>query len=315
LIDDVRVQREDGQWVGQVAADCVGVSRGLRIDVEVAPDGSRHMSHYDSTNRQLLYTTDESGSWVTTIIDDGGDGPGGLYAGEYHSLVLDSAGKAHIVYNRQGASYYNLWYATNAGGPWNTQQISTASGNEITVSLAIDQADKLHVGYRNTWTGPKYLSNAGGTWTGATPPGGGDATAVDIVVDSTGVVHMVWDNTSAAPDAVQYARRETTGAWSGEVVDGGTASRYPTLAVNGDGKVRVLYRREFQLGYAVRDVGGAWHKSTIGTEASEMPYDIAVSASGKVAIVYYNNTEAKLIEGYLDGVLSPASVRIPPPFE
>jgi hypothetical protein len=46
-----------------------------------------------------------------------------------------------------------------------------------------------------------------------------------------------------------------------------------------------------------------------------MPYDIAVSASGKVAIVYYNNTEAKLIEGYLDGVLSPASVRIPPPFE
>ena len=106
----------------------------------IATDSSRklHISYYDSTNLDLKYATNASGSWVTTTVDSAGS------VGSYTSIALDSSGKAHISY-RDNTNYYgDLKYATNVSGVWVTTTLDDG-GDVYDADVAIDLSDKVHI--------------------------------------------------------------------------------------------------------------------------------------------------------------------------
>ena len=91
---------------------------------------------------KLMYATDASGSWVTTIVDSTGR------VGEYTSIAIDSNDKVHISY-QDSADGYHVKYATDVSGVWVNTTIAGGSGSSLAKypSIAIDSADNVHISY------------------------------------------------------------------------------------------------------------------------------------------------------------------------
>lgn len=107
-------------FIKEVACDLgPGTSTGLYCNLDIGSDNTVHMSHYDYLNKNLLYTTNAAGNWITIIIDSTGQ------VGEYNSIAIDSNNFAHISYfefirnDSLGGGvipYGNFRYATNSTG-------------------------------------------------------------------------------------------------------------------------------------------------------------------------------------------------------
>ena len=46
---------------------------GRYTSLALETSGASHISYYDILNKNLKYTTNESGAWVDSIVDDAGD--------------------------------------------------------------------------------------------------------------------------------------------------------------------------------------------------------------------------------------------------
>ncbi|MBI5056463.1 MAG: choice-of-anchor D domain-containing protein, partial [Nitrospirae bacterium] len=100
----------------------------------------------------LKYTTNASGSWVTSTIDSTGD------VGQYTSITVDSNIKVHISYFDY--TNYDLKYATNASGSWVTYTIDSTGNVGYYTSIAIDSNNKVHISYYyRTESALKYATN------------------------------------------------------------------------------------------------------------------------------------------------------------
>ena len=126
-----------GGWVTVPVGGTMGYYNSVKVDAA----GAAHISYFDGSVR---YVTNASGSWVTTLVD----GAPGVAANS--SLVLDSAGKAHVTYGDYDAG--SLKYATNASGAWVLSVLAAGEDVGYSSSLAIDGADMLHVTYTDRST-------------------------------------------------------------------------------------------------------------------------------------------------------------------
>ena len=101
-----------------------------------------HISCYDRTSDDLKYATNASGSWVTTMVDSGGD------VGDYSSLAVNSSGYAYISYYDKTNG--NLKYATNAPGSWVITVVDSDGDVGNYSSLAMDVSGYVHISYFDT---------------------------------------------------------------------------------------------------------------------------------------------------------------------
>src|SRR3989337_177769 len=65
---------------------------GQHTSIALDTSGKGHISYWDATNGDLIYTTNALGLWISTIVDNSGN------VGQYTSISVDSSGKAHISY-------------------------------------------------------------------------------------------------------------------------------------------------------------------------------------------------------------------------
>ena len=115
---------------------------GAYTSIAIDSYGFRHISYQDTTNYDLKYATDKTGSWVTVSVDTIG------YVGDTTSIAIDSNDVVHISYVE---NYDDLKYATCSSGcttasNWDIVFVDTTDSMSMT-SIAIDSNDALHISY------------------------------------------------------------------------------------------------------------------------------------------------------------------------
>ena len=204
-------QSEDTRNIGQAGWN------GLALD----SSGRAHLSYYNEkiTKHNLCYTTNASGYWVSTTVDETVDSYGHGDVGNYNAIALDSSDNAHIAYY----DYYNhsLKYATNASGQWVTMTVDDSGRVGGYASIALDSADKVHIGYKRFGYNDdalKYATNASGAWQTATLDFnlgnfGGD---FSLAIDTADSIHIAYVDREPT-DLVKYITN-CNGYWQINVV-------------------------------------------------------------------------------------------------
>ena len=153
-----------------------GSSLGSHTSIALDSNGYKHISYYHATNKDLMYATDKSGSWVTTSIDTSG------IVGHYTSIAIDSNDDVHISY--YDSTNGDLKYATDKSGSWVTTSIDTSGIVGHYTSIAIDSNDDVHISYYDTTNGDlKYATNKSGSWV---------TTSIDTSGTSIELLHLHW---------------------------------------------------------------------------------------------------------------------------
>ena len=187
-----------GTWFSEVV-NSGGDTYALALDGA----GSSHLLYYISETRSIIYATNRTGSWVNSVltgfanatlydsdilVDASGVAHvvftiGNVQACELHyvanadgqwsgqliandsncgaALAQDMTGTVHVVYSTP----FGLRHARYSGGVWQTEQVDNFSwiGGDR-VALAIDDANHLHVAYRDQNFNLKYATNSSGAW-------------------------------------------------------------------------------------------------------------------------------------------------------
>ena len=202
-------------------------------------DDTEEPSGADPTNRHLMKAPDGK-LWVTVVrtpdtltarysLDDGvtWSDPETISVEDpdiisYHSLVVDSNSIPHVAWSSGNKLYYS--YRDPATG-WVAKEEVDSSTCNLPPRLAVDANDDLHMVYDSNIVSTNnhtyYRKRTSGVW-GAFEDVhyvvGSSRNTRAIVVDSFGVVHLLFDGVNAPgailwqPRNVQYAQR-TAGGW------------------------------------------------------------------------------------------------------
>ena len=231
---------------------------GLAFDA-IATDSNNkiHISH-ESDDLDLLYTTNDSGDWATTVIENTG-----IEIGKYSTIAVDSSNKVHITYfentnyeqiGEDTLLYGNLKYATNESGSWKVSVLDTGSG--ITPRIYVDENDNAHIVHTNLGVADlnsvldlKYTTNKYGSWETITINSGvAKGTDASIAVDSNGKIHISCRNEEGvgiSPEGgmggLRYVTNES-GPWTWYDIDTiETAGNDGDITLDYNGKVHISY--------------------------------------------------------------------------
>lgn len=120
----------------------IGGSNVEKPSIFIDGENHNHIAYHDETAGDIKYITNASGSYSTpvTVMDDGGGG------NCYTSIVVDSNGYVHIIANDEYGSS-KLRYANNKSGSWQVATIEAAGAAALSLDMAIDSHDNLHISY------------------------------------------------------------------------------------------------------------------------------------------------------------------------
>lgn len=121
----------------------------------IAVDSGNH-AHIASTNGTLQYSTNASGSLVTTVAKDASDND--IQADRVYSILV-SADQVYVLHADAG----NICLASNATGSWVQETIGASSSTDMPAAAALDASRALHVAWLDG-TALKYATNASGAW-------------------------------------------------------------------------------------------------------------------------------------------------------
>jgi len=253
----------------------------------VDSSGFVHICSQNESLGGLQYTTNASGTWVSTIIDGTTHGDIGSHA----SIAVDSADRVHISYKGDAG----LEYATNASGAWLTRvvHVDPLRSTGSSTSIAVDSSDKVHISYLSTvGMDTMYLSyttNAFGSWQKVTLDSGPYSwpevlnNYTSIAVDGSDKAHI-----SYRWGGLKYATN-ASGSWTKETLDPEYAWG-PSIAVDGSNRVHISYSQSLNktVKYAT-NASGSWMTETVAS-TDYGTTSIALDIAGKAHISYEGET-------------------------
>jgi hypothetical protein len=141
---------------------------GATNSIAVDSSGHAHISYsslitdeygVDAPVENLTYATNDSGDWVSTVVDSN-DKTGGSSA-----IAVDASNAVHISYSTRidGDAGSALKYATNASGSWLLTSVDSGwdwTGTSSADALAVDGLAHAHVSYRTTAGSLNHATNA-----------------------------------------------------------------------------------------------------------------------------------------------------------
>ena len=206
----------------------------------------------------ILFASDATGSWVTDRVSTGDDGS--------PDLVLDGAGKAHVVFVRDGLG---LYYATNVTGTWVTTLLRSDT-IPWSPSIAIDKLGKLHVAYSSEGFVPGiwYLTNASGVWVTTRLTTSTWDSEPSLVLDAANKVRIAFARYDPSALGI-YVLSNVTGSWiASRATSGPSIDDYPALGIDAAGKLHVAAVRydadwNASLLYLTNETG-AWATTAVG---------------------------------------------------
>jgi hypothetical protein len=188
-----------------------------------------------------------------------------------------------------------------------SRRITWTSGDSKAPSIAVDSSNYLHVVWYDDTPGTdqiyyKKSTNGGGPWMASRrlTVTGGSSRFPAIAADSSGNIHVVWeDDTPGSPEI--YYRKSTNGgtSWtaSRRLTWNLSGSGRPAIAADSSGNIHVVWEDDTpgnaEIYYRKSTDGGAsWTASrrlTWTAGQSEGP-DIVVDSSGKLHVVWHDLT-------------------------
>ena len=116
---------------------------GRLSSLGIDSSNAMHVSYEDSTNANIRYATNASGTWIyKTMIGHGG----------VSSLAIDSRDAVHII---SGSN--ELEHTTNRSGAWKTEVLDSTGQVGHWSSLVIDSQDAMHISYADRTSGQEAL--------------------------------------------------------------------------------------------------------------------------------------------------------------
>jgi len=319
-----KYRTSDGSWTdaeiisGDAWDDC-----WLYIDLAVDSSNKVHVvwqsdSNYGNSGNDMdiFYRCRSSGgNWGPIEVVSQNNG-----ASHVPTVAVDSSGVVHVAWHDD--TWYlgsgvdvDIFYRYKSGGSWSsTQVISTGSVlGSWYPDLAIDSSDGVHI----VWYDESYWTSSGvdydifyrdkpsgGSWgTRQLVSSGSNQHSYypEVVVDSTGKVHVAWFENS---DDVHYNSKPSGGSW-GDVevvsneVNGGS---HPAIGVDSSNTVHVAWHETDDYGGSGSDKdifyryksGGSWSSTqVISTESTDTSWEpsLAVDSDDIVHIVWTDATD------------------------
>jgi len=272
-------------------------------DPSVAVDINGHLHVAYVGAGTVRYQTNSSGTWMVTTVGNGTD--------ESHpTIAVDSQGHAHITYFRGSNPSYTLYYVTNSvSGIWGTPElisnVNCPGADRVDGGIAVDGSGNPYVVYV-THDGNDYeieMRYNDGTLTNK-PYGGWstqiitDNTAFDsypsIAIDQDDKVHIAYNSYSTdflKAEEIIYATN-AGGSWvQATIVSEDYDDKYPSIMVDGNGKIHIAYYHWEMSGGSIRyvtNLGGTWLTNTVASDSSAFyAYpSIALDHQNKVHIAF-----------------------------
>ena len=287
------VEHADGTWTSELVvaapSDIVGP------DLAIGPDDAVHIAFVrtDAGNEGVYDATNETGSWVVTLV-----APLAADAGVGAARVqVSTAGDVDVAW----AGPDGVFDATRTGGTW-AAPVEVSPDRAASLDLVRD-GGTLHLvfGRTNPFDEPdgiEYATSAGGPWSVETLDAGVDASP-RLAVDADGHAHVTYLRASPEPQ-VRYAT-DATGSWVTDVVTESWTWLDPSFAVDAAGHHHVAVARqgtEPGLWYGT-DAGGSWSMERLTTIAPDGGVGLVVAPDGSASIAYgesIDGTEAQVAE-------------------
>lgn len=249
----------------------------------------------------------ESGAVPTFRIAELVDNGGGNVVGAGISIDTDSDRSIHVAYQDFDAP--SLKYATRAidSDTWTTSTIHSAAVHSTSIELVIDSNDNPHVSFAldagGTGTSDTlmYATKLAGqtTWNVETV-NARDVFSTSIVVDSSNVPHIVYDdNGGGATDGdLIHVYQTGGGTWSSTIVDDSSSTSrdagYKSLAIDSSDNLHCVYTDTVgnRLRYAKRTSGtwGDYEEVSTDTINNVRGVGIAVNSSDVPAAIYHETS-------------------------
>ncbi|MCP5094047.1 MAG: hypothetical protein GY943_00690 [Chloroflexi bacterium] len=230
-------------------------SVGMECDIAIDDNDKVHISHRWWNSRDLKYTTNVSGDWVTEVVDTNN------VAWDRTAIAVDSYDKVHIAYQESN----QLAYVTqDENGGWKTPAHLSECSKLCGPAIAIDGNDQVHIAFSND-NAIQHAVKLLDVWQVEIAAANVHPSKYhSIAVDHRNNVHISFYNPDSAN--LGYAHNIVQGTWISQTIDNvGIVGRSNSIAVDSNMNVHVSYRSDFSSASILRAIGGVGAKHfTVG---------------------------------------------------
>jgi hypothetical protein len=247
-----------------------------------------HIVFYRSDNTNIYYSTNASGSWVTSTVDSGtSENPN---VGKYCSLAIDSNDGLHVSYQVDSGNDLNYAYKASGSSSWS--KTTVASGGKFT-SIAIDSNDKPHIAYRVSGGDLGYAEKTGSSWNSGTVQNAGEIAYTSIALDSDDHIHIAYYDSN---NKDMFHLTNTSGSWIKSNLEdigsltGGTSLDIAIDPTTDEPGISYFDKDATSLKYTYY-TGSSWSATTVENGADYGRFNsIAYDSLGNVHISHERNS-------------------------
>jgi hypothetical protein len=198
------------------------------------------------------------------------------------AIAMDGDGHLGIAW-QEISGEPGIRFATDAGGSWATELIST--GDDWAPDVAYDTGGTAQVVFARFGAGSGiYLATKGvGSWSVSPLKLDASPGVPSVAVDAAGKLHVAYPSAGFTP-GIWYLTN-ATGAWASTRVSTGTWDSEPSLALDPNGKVHIAFARYDRPSpglFLATNAGGSWATVRLTTNATLDDYPaLVIDAAGK----------------------------------
>ena len=255
------------------------------------------VASYGSSDDQIFYTSNVSGSWSIPIPVSAND-----WGVSDVTLNLDATGKAHIAWVAPDTApglfdYYELYYSSNILGSFSTPLKATEDDvgqTEPIIEVGTDRC--VHISYLQGHGGIFYtykrINDAGFSASVEVYTGNNKNDYHRMKVDSNGFVHLVWWHSEGFGGHIAYSDNVQGSFKSPVWVEKPVESYcYASLALDRNCKSHIVFT-DLDNVYYVNDVQGSFSypQQVSNDELRGASADIKIGTSGQVHIAWQGHS-------------------------
>ncbi|MGY8699008.1 MAG: putative Ig domain-containing protein, partial [Candidatus Poseidoniales archaeon] len=175
---------------------------GWHNSIVIDSNDKAHIVFYRDDNSNLMYSTNKTGSWVTSSIETSNN------VGKYCNLAIDSNDGLHVSYQYNSGNELRYAYKSASSSSWSTTTIDNTGGKFT--SIALDSNDKPHIAYRDSGGDLGYAEKTGGSWSFSAVQSVGDTAFTSIAIDSNDDIHIAYYDANIKD---MFHLTDTSGSW------------------------------------------------------------------------------------------------------
>jgi serine/threonine-protein kinase len=230
--------------------------------------------------------------WNTELVQGAQD------RGYFTSLAIDPQDNQHIAYFQE--NFDILWYAHNANGRWEFEDVLGGNGSNWDLALALDSQSRPHLAYHLLESGEQDPEVRYRRWNGVdweifrVYDSYAARVRLGLTLDEADDPHITY--VDGFTYNLTYLHFSLTTGWESQIVDRSSEGcKSNGLALDGEGVPHVSYMSdEGQLMYAVLEEG-VWQRYLVDPDPGTGQYSsLALDPAGQPHIAYYDSHQQAL---------------------